>query len=152
MITERRGSICLSYNTIHLSQLTDSCQLVQLQCILCVEIVTKLLIYLCLRHVFAPSTIVVYIAGDSNNTISFDTSLSMNSRIKTCIPLCRPINNVRTLVKRTDAILIASRYCAYVFIATKFFKCEMVKNTVQSLKAENDKQKEKVEEDFAERS
>ena len=28
----------------------------------------------------------------------------------------------------------------------------MVKNTVQSLKAENDKQKEKVEEVFAERS
>ena len=76
----------------------------------------------------------------------------MNSRIKTCIPLCRPINNVRTLVQRADAILIAPGYCAYVFIATKFFKCKMVKDTVQSLKVENDKLKEKVEEVFAERS
>ena len=41
--------------------------------------------------------------------------------------------------------MIAPGYCAYVFIATKFFKCKMVKDTVESLKAENDKLKEKVE-------
>ena len=38
----------------------------------------------------------------------------------------------------------------YVFIATKFFKFKMVKDSVQSLKAENGKLKEKEEEVFAE--
>ena len=36
------------------------------------------------------------------------------------------------------------------FTATKFFKFKMVKDTVQSLKAENDKLKEKVEEVYVE--
>lgn len=43
-------------------------------------------------------------------------------------------------------ILRALQKCDYVFTATKLFKFKMVKDTVQSLKGEDDKLKEKVEE------
>lgn len=43
-------------------------------------------------------------------------------------------------------ILRALRKCDYVFTATKLFKFKMVKDTVQSLKGEDDTLKEKVEE------